>query len=307
MFVIVWTFPLVWLMIYHPCLAQDSNRSIDITNVNCIIYNISTLNCTWDTNKEVPDDSQFIVHFKQDERAAVCYLYIQKTQKEDLKCNFQQLEIEYSEMKKINISVNGSSKDYKMNTYSELFDPFSIEKLNPPVNVRLSLSVNNITLTWEQPPTKYNFPKHCFIYEIMDSNGASSQKMFKGNENISVTFQRADTSTTAFHVRVSGRLLCRNPGIWSDWSVVYLKEQHPIPQYVGPVVASVVITLILMISFFLCKRFQIEDILFPPIPDPKKAFIGLFQSHNKDFKGRNVLSSTMEDCLQQQEKEGQHS
>ncbi|XP_041128897.1 interleukin-5 receptor subunit alpha-like [Polyodon spathula] len=253
MFVIVWTFLLVWLMIFHPCLAQDSNRSIEITNVDCIIYNISMLNCMWETNKEVPADSQFIVHFKQDDHAAACHLSIQKKQKEHFKCHFQQLEIKYNELQKINISVNGSNKDYKINTYSKLFNPFSIEKLNPPVNVHLSLSENNIILTWEQPPTEYNISKCCFIYEIMDSNGVRSQKTFKRNESISFTSPRADTSTMAFQVRVNGRSLCRNPGIWSHWSVVYLKQNH-IPQYVGPVVASVIITLILVISFFLCIR-----------------------------------------------------
>ncbi|KAK1161459.1 interleukin-5 receptor subunit alpha-like [Acipenser oxyrinchus oxyrinchus] len=296
MFVIVWTFPLVWLMICHPCLAQESNRSIDITNVQCIIYNISMLNCTWDTTKEVPEGSQFIVHFKQDKHAEACYLYIQKKQKEHFKCHFQQVEIKYKELQKINISVNGSSKDYKMNTYSELFNPFSIEKLNPPVNVSLSLSANNIILTWEQPPTEYNFSKKCFNYEIKDSNDVKSLRSFTGNESISIISPRADTSIMAFQVRVNGHSRCRNSGIWSDWSVVYLKQNH-IPKYVGPVVASVIITLILVISFFLCKRLQIKDTLFPPIPDPKKPFIGLFQSHNKDFKqwiGGDAFTETTE-------------
>ncbi|XP_066554179.1 interleukin-5 receptor subunit alpha isoform X2 [Amia ocellicauda] len=272
---------------FHHLEAQSGISVINISNVSCIIYDLHLINCTWKTNKDVPENSNFTLLLRQ-KTEEICHVKVLERQKDNFRCHFMNVEIEYDDINLVDLTITGYSKEFTINQSNTYFNPFRLEKLNPPINVSVSKTAEDVTLSWEQPVTTYSFEPICFIYEIKDSIGRNI-KVPASNVKKYVFHHHKGTpakNNRFFQVRVNGNAICREPGYWSDWSQrVYLDNEIEIrTDFMVPVIiSSTIFTLLFAILLYTSYETQIKKKLFPPIPHPKIKF--------KDVKVPSVLGT----------------
>eukprot|EP00062_Callorhinchus_milii_P006841 gi/632947825/ref/XP_007889258.1/ PREDICTED: interleukin-13 receptor subunit alpha-1-like isoform X1 [Callorhinchus milii] len=246
-----------------------------IQNVSCIFYDEIYMNCTWDISESAPQNQQFVLYYKNyNERFAKC-----KSQRSGdqghASCNLHGVTSYYNILYlRINASEN-------IQFEKEIDPPLDFNKLRPPINVTV---LKNNTITWENIPFKIF--EECFTYQLnfTTSNGWFTETSDWNNYNL-------EKKLNKFTVKVRSRIgehHCGDSQIWSDWSESVTVEKEPEPKNTGPwmiaISIAISVSLIVLLVGIFIQRYRLWAKLCQPIPDPKKAFNGLFEDHNGDFQ-----------------------
>uniref|UniRef100_H2ZS78 Type I cytokine receptor cytokine-binding domain-containing protein n=1 Tax=Latimeria chalumnae TaxID=7897 RepID=H2ZS78_LATCH len=147
-------------------LAQPGDNGTSVNNLSCVIYNNSYLNCTWDVGKEASKDTQYSLYYRQENTTEECQQYQKDTWDRNIGCQFSNTTIMSLNPQMLVIYVNGSSKQAAIQPFDQIFDPFEIEKSNPPVKVTILVNEGLLRVSWKQPHTSYLIESHCFKYQI---------------------------------------------------------------------------------------------------------------------------------------------
>eukprot|EP00075_Anas_platyrhynchos_P008407 XP_021130908.2 interleukin-5 receptor subunit alpha isoform X1 [Anas platyrhynchos] len=240
-----------------------------IQNLSCIIYNISFFNCTWHVKAEAPADIQIFFSYRQTGKYFECQQYIQNARKKNIGCHMKGIYFQPSRKIKLNISVTDLKNNSRGLSYYKALLPQKIEKLNPPINVSVSLENRSIKIHWKPPPTIGSASNNCFMYQVK----ITDHKIVNvAAEKYEYPLHRPAKKYTA-QVRAKKEVCIRNE-IWSDWS-------EPVIIHDGKTVDIMLLSLTLLcLLIFLggllictCRRYRCLEVITMPVPHPTDNII----------------------------------
>ncbi|XP_045847438.1 interleukin-5 receptor subunit alpha isoform X2 [Meles meles] len=214
-------------------------------------YQVS-LYCTWLVGKDAPEDTQYFLYYRYDSSTEECREYKKDTLKRNIACWFPRTFIRSRGSDLLAVHANGSSQRATIKPFDQLFALHAIDRINPPVNVTAEIEGTCLSIQWEKPISA--FPIHCFEYEVKIYNARKNyfqtEKMTT-NTFISIT----DISKYSIQVRAAVSSVCRQTGLWSEWSqTVYVgnEDQKPSMEWFLIVLVAT-ICFILLIFTLICK------------------------------------------------------
>ncbi|XP_073523466.1 interleukin-5 receptor subunit alpha-like isoform X2 [Phyllobates terribilis] len=136
-------------------------ETMDI-NIQCVVYNIFSMTCTWTYSENATYSTENTLSLWQDTTNINCEQYVNDVKMRRGKCTFHDLNIDY--FKDVTIFLNRKgSEGYVI---KDCFKPVEKEILNPPTNVTVRHSEENVILSWKSPRTNYPVSRSCFQYQI---------------------------------------------------------------------------------------------------------------------------------------------
>ncbi|XP_078401225.1 interleukin-13 receptor subunit alpha-2-like isoform X2 [Cetorhinus maximus] len=175
-----------------------------ISNFSCIVYNHSSMNCTWRKGRRAPTDTQYIMYYSQDETTRQCTHYFM-----DMR-GVQGCHVDHIDIKEILICVKGSSNSRTIRPYYTKIDPESCVTYSPPVNLKV---LQNLTVKWDMPPDQdYN---NYFEFELNVSG--LDELLITVDEPKYVLVNINPTKRYSVKVRMRSKY-CQEAKIWNNWS-----------------------------------------------------------------------------------------
>ncbi|XP_069748074.1 interleukin-13 receptor subunit alpha-2-like [Narcine bancroftii] len=262
------------------------------SNVSCVVYNYSYMNCTWQNGIKVPRGIQYKMYYRQEDITTECPHYFTDFEGRQ-KCHVGENGIELDEH--VLICINRSNSSLSIMPYYTDFDPQLFEIYNPPVNFEI---LPNLTVKWEKPPG-YTINDNCFQYQLQLTE-------LSGN-NHEFFYVKVDTKFVLVNINLSKRYsvkvrmklkYCKETMYWSDWSNELFLE--PTEQLDGHVMIIALLLLMITAAMLLTLVFRRYKIIASSsIPDPQKKFKELIEEHNGDFQtwiGYHTLITKHEEC-----------
>ncbi|XP_009887759.1 PREDICTED: granulocyte-macrophage colony-stimulating factor receptor subunit alpha-like [Charadrius vociferus] len=247
-----------------------------IENFSCVIYNISLMNCTWQAGRDAPGDTHYFLYWQNSiyDDAMECELYIKDENGRNTGCRFQNVKIA---TEKAYFLVNGSSKDALIQFYDEYIQLYKIEILTPPLNVAVNYTrdSSSCVITWQTPLTSHLRKGDCFEYEISIRNKDKPKE--EENDlpvrvrNNRYEFQNYNEKKKyILKIRARGKNCDISPN-WGEWS-----EPIEFGEGKDPFVFLFLIALgtisVILLPYFLFKRYCSFKSIFSPIPQPRDKF-----------------------------------
>ncbi|XP_054336090.1 interleukin-5 receptor subunit alpha isoform X2 [Pongo pygmaeus] len=247
-------------------------------------YQVS-LHCTWLVGTDAPEDTQYFLYYRYGSWTEECQEYSKDTLGRNIACWFPRTFILSKGRDWLAVLVNGSSKHSAIKPFDQLFALHAIDQINPPLNVTAEIEGTRLSIQWEKPVSA--FPIHCFDYEVKihnTRNGYLQIEKMMTNAFISII---DDLSKYDVQVRAAVSSMCREAGLWSEWSQpIYVgnDEHKPLRKWFL-IVLMATICFILLILLLVCKICHLWIKLFPPIPAPKSNIKDLFVTTNYEKAG----------------------
>ncbi|XP_027757936.1 interleukin-5 receptor subunit alpha-like [Empidonax traillii] len=238
--------------------------AVYIQNLSCIIYNISFFNCTWDIKAEVPEDIQIFSSYRHAGKLFECQQYIKNERKKNIGCHMKEIYFQPSRKINLNITVRDFRNNSRELSYYKAFTPQAIEKLNPPINVSVSLENRSIKIHWKPPPTIGSANNKCFLYQVKITD---LKIVNVTEENYKYPFHKPAKKCAA-QVRAKKEICIRNK-IWSEWSEpVFIHGDKTVD------VLLLSLTLFCLLIFLggllmcACRRYRCLEVIAMPVPHP---------------------------------------
>ncbi|CAM5078104.1 unnamed protein product [Eretmochelys imbricata] len=239
-----------------------------IQNLSCIIYNISHLNCTWDIKTEAPEDAQYFLSYRHNREEFQCQLYLTNAKNKNIGCHMKEVYFNHANKIRFNITVKELSNSSENRSYYKKFTPQSLEKLNPPINVSVSLENRSVKINWKPPPTIGSAKKNCFTYQVK----ITDLEPVDVSEEEYVHPVHDPAKQYVVQVRAK-KITCISNKIWSEWSEpVFINDEYKDNKMntwkllILILFPSMIFTGGLLI--FLCRRYKCIDPIRTPIPHP---------------------------------------
>ncbi|XP_054239551.1 interleukin-5 receptor subunit alpha-like [Indicator indicator] len=251
-----------------------------IWNLSCIIYNISFLNCTWHIKAEAPEGIQIFFSYRHTRKDFECQQYIKNARKKNIGCHMKEKYFQPSKKINVNITVRDLINNSRGLSYYKAFTPQTIEKLNPPTNVSVSLESRSIKIHWKPPPTIGSARSKCFLYQVK----MTDRKIVDVTaEKYEYPFHKPE-KTFAAQVRVKKDTCIRNK-IWSEWSEpVFI----PVEKTVDMMLLSLTLFCLLIFPggflIWVCKRYRCLKFITMPVPHPSdniKTWLTADETHHQ--------------------------
>ncbi|XP_015278557.1 PREDICTED: granulocyte-macrophage colony-stimulating factor receptor subunit alpha-like [Gekko japonicus] len=260
--------------VYFPPQETDGTSA---ENFSCVLYNDSSVNCTWNAGRNAPADVQYFLYLKYNteysgkdrEQKRECPHYINNTLGRHIACHIPKMNFD-SNNDAYYFYVNGSSKKSHIRYYDVLLKPCSHERLGPPQAITQNCSKLPSKCRIQWTPPLNNEYCCCIRYEIKDE--------IKNTTEL-ITYNYKDIDVDERHILRIRSL--KNQYVNSEWSepIVLDPPSQPIPSSAIILIPVAVGTiLIILILVFLCKRYRIWHKLTVPVPQPKD----LFQQYSKN-------------------------
>ncbi|XP_074913367.1 interleukin-5 receptor subunit alpha-like [Buteo buteo] len=236
-----------------------------IQNLSCIIYNSSFFNCTWYIKAEAPEDIQIFFSYRHVGKDFECQQYIKNARKKNIGCHMKKISFQQSKKINLNITVRDLRNNSRRLSYYKAFTPETIEKLNPPIIVSVSLENRSIKIHWKSPPTIGSGKSKCFMYQVKRTD---CKIVDVTAEKYEYPFHKPANKCAA-QVRVKKETCIRNK-FWSEWSE---------PVFIHDDEKTVDVMLLSLTSFCLliflgglllcaCRRYQCLEVITMPVPHP---------------------------------------
>ncbi|XP_077155578.1 granulocyte-macrophage colony-stimulating factor receptor subunit alpha-like isoform X1 [Ranitomeya variabilis] len=232
-------------------------------NIQCIVYNISSMTCTWTYSENATYSPEHTLSLQQDATTVNCEQYINDVKMRRGNCTFHDLNIDYFKLVTIFLHRKGS-EEYVI---KDRFKPAEKEILSPPTNVTVRHSEENLILSWEPPRTNYPpVPRSCFQYQIEKNKELISDVR---NPQSMSNFEKK----CLIRIRAKGDHTCGLNTSWGQWgeeTSCDATQKEPskseLTLFIILGLSGFIILLTIIISIYY-KR--ILNNCFPRIPEPK--------------------------------------
>ncbi|XP_077336904.1 granulocyte-macrophage colony-stimulating factor receptor subunit alpha-like [Lithobates pipiens] len=199
-------------------------------NLDCKVYNVSIVNCSWTVGREAPKDTQYNLAFretphesqmpnpKQNRVYVPCKDYRTDSFGRQVGCVWKAQNISFNVS--IYVQLVGSSNETSIQFFDEKIRLNHFVILDPPRNIHMNFSSTELQIIWETPETYSNMENHCFLFSV------------KINEDIKDGISGNSYKTSYLHshekvfvsVRAKWKRFCSdNYRIWSRWSDPHIK------------------------------------------------------------------------------------
>ncbi|XP_078514216.1 granulocyte-macrophage colony-stimulating factor receptor subunit alpha-like [Lissotriton helveticus] len=260
--------------------SQTGIDGTEAANVSCLVYNTSSMNCTWAPGANAPKDTQYSLLLKQKENIERCHHYKNDSLGREIACHIDDLKINLLE--ETSVLIEGQSNKVNILTFHQRFKLSKTEILNPPSNITVDLKEQNLVVRWEKPRTSYYAEDHCFKYEISIMEKIYSPAFNEQSFTLSIHgFKEGGQYTVK--MRASG-LNCGFNSEWGEWSRPIkfgIPGKSHLLTILGVIIAPVLMSLLLL---YVCKRCKLKQKIWPPVPQPKNNLIDFQKELNKAMK-----------------------
>nr|XP_033781756.1 interleukin-5 receptor subunit alpha isoform X2 [Geotrypetes seraphini] len=201
--------------------ASPGADGTSVTNLSCVIYteisNNTAMDCSWLAGEEAPEDTQYFLFYRYNMHLGECQKYSTSHEgKRQSSCHFAKTDIQITEDSIVVIYVNGSSKHSTIKSFDQLFNPSTIERINPPVNITVLRKQESLCAEWLKPVAVW--PSPCFTYEINVSDWVTGSRKLLTVETNSICMRIDSQNRFSVQVRAGGNHRCGNSKQWSAWS-----------------------------------------------------------------------------------------
>ncbi|KAM6140922.1 interleukin-5 receptor subunit alpha-like [Pterocles gutturalis] len=235
-----------------------------IQNLSCIAYNISFFNCTWHIKAEAPDDIQIFFSYRHVGKDFECQQYIKKARNKNIGCHMKEIYFQPSRKINVNITVRDLRNNSRGLSYYKAFLPQTIEKLNPPINVSVSLENRSIRIHWKPPPVIGSASKKCFLYQVKITD---HKVVDVTAENYEYPFHKPAKKCSA-QVRVKKERCIRN-NIWSEWSEpVFIYNEKTVDVMLLSLTLFCILIFLGGLVIGACRRYRCLEAITVPVPHP---------------------------------------
>ncbi|XP_028943233.1 interleukin-5 receptor subunit alpha-like [Antrostomus carolinensis] len=251
-----------------------------IQNLSCIIYNISYFNCTWHSRAEAPEDMQIFFSYRHVGKDFECQQYIKNARKKNIGCHMKEIYFQPSRKINLNITVRHLRNNSSGLSYYKTFIPQTIEKLNPPINVSVSLENRSVKIHWKSPPTIGSASKKCFLYQVKITD----------RKIVDVTAEKYEylfhkpTNKCAVQVRVKKEICIRNK-IWSEWSEpVFIQDEKTVDVMMPSLTFFCLLIFLGGLLIYAYRRYRCLEVITMPIPHPSdniKTWLAADEIHHQ--------------------------
>ncbi|XP_074392325.1 interleukin-5 receptor subunit alpha-like [Zonotrichia albicollis] len=238
-----------------------------IQNLSCIIYNISFFNCTWHIKAEAPEDIQIFTSYRHVGKVFACQQYIKNARKKNIGCYMKEIHFQPSRKINLNITVRNLRNSSRVLSYFKAFTPQKIEKLNPPINVSVSLENKSIKIHWKPPPTIGSAREKCFLYQVKITDHKIANVTA---ENYKYPFHKPGKRCAA-QVRVKKEICIANK-IWSEWSEpVFIHDEKTVDILLLSLTLFCSLVFLGGLLIYACRRYGCLEVLTTPVPHPSNS------------------------------------
>ncbi|XP_044139945.1 interleukin-5 receptor subunit alpha-like isoform X1 [Bufo gargarizans] len=248
-----------------------------ITNVSCILFNITSLNCSWTFGTDAPDDINYSFALRLNAKWFACPHYL-KGQKKNVGCYMKDVLSGCTDTSLNKIRIGFFCGSYN---FSKTFRPEAVEILTPPRNIQVLSENGKIIIKWFPPPsivisgleegmtsTYYDEEEGNFLYEIKlieDKSKVIFRQYYTEKEEQIFTDL---VKNKKYYVQIRARHRQEFCKLWGEWSVpVFISKDNTVfPEWILFVIVPAFFA---AIAFFLCKRYM-KILLLKPIPHPSQ-------------------------------------
>ncbi|XP_060091229.1 granulocyte-macrophage colony-stimulating factor receptor subunit alpha-like [Heteronotia binoei] len=248
--------------------SPEETDGTSAENFSCVLYNVSSVNCTWNVGRNAPEDVQyflFMKYFGKDRKQKrECLHYINNVLGQHIACHIPTFEFDKD---KYYIYVNGSSKKSQIQYYDVLLKLCHHERLGPPQTITKNCSklTSKCIIQWIPPLNNENCC--CLHYDIKDERKETPDIIFENYINIDMAERRI--------VRIRSVKDLNDYIVYGEWSepIILDLPNQPIPlQTITLILLAVGTISMILILVFLCKRYRTWHKLIAPVPQPKDLF-----------------------------------
>ncbi|XP_077335837.1 granulocyte-macrophage colony-stimulating factor receptor subunit alpha-like isoform X2 [Lithobates pipiens] len=182
-------------------------------NFACVVYNVSIVNCSWTAGREAPKDTNYSLAIRNSDTCVPCEDYRHDSFGRQVGCVLKSPNINFNN--KNYIQLVGSSEETSIRFYDARLKLNNYVILDPPRNISLNYSMNNLEITWEEPET-YNRMIDCFDYNIK-INEADNITITRGPNSYKAAIL-LDNENLAVSMRMKWKSRCSENLNWSRWS-----------------------------------------------------------------------------------------
>ncbi|XP_075052600.1 interleukin-5 receptor subunit alpha-like [Mixophyes fleayi] len=249
-------------------ICVDSERKETLAeNISCIVYNVSSMICKWTFGKYEQHNTTYSLYVMQEEKSKqYCQQYEYDQERRMGSCTIHDLNLHF--FKDVTIIFEGSGPETQI--IKDLFKPAEQEIFNPPRNITLLCSGEDITIYWKSPHKHYVAADECFEYMIEKNK---EPYITTGNQyTISNLVKEC-----SIRIRAKGKQLCEMNTNWGQWSEMKVCEMHQNnPEHtldVALISAIVLSGLIIVLLITITVQYKRTlNLCFPRIPQPKNYF-----------------------------------
>ncbi|XP_008155484.2 interleukin-5 receptor subunit alpha [Eptesicus fuscus] len=236
-------------------------------------YHVS-LRCAWLGGAEAPEDTQYLLRYRYGAQTEECRRYSQDARRRNVACWFPRTVIDGKGRDWLAVQVSGSSARAAIRPYDGLFGLHAIDHVNPPGNVTAEVQGSRLHVHWEKPVSA--FPGHCFDYEVRIHNARKGYFQTEKTTTNEFTTTVNDVSKHCIEVRAAVSSMCREPGLWGEWSpAISVGDEARKPWTEWYPITLVAAVCLAFVASLACRTCHACTKLFPPVPAPK--------SHIQDF------------------------
>ncbi|OXB66281.1 hypothetical protein ASZ78_014016 [Callipepla squamata] len=164
------------------------------------------------------------------------------------------------------------------------------EKLNPPINVSVSLENRSIKIHWKPPPTIGSRGKKCFKYQVKITD---SKIVDVTEEKYEYPVLRPVKKCTA-QVRAK-KEVCITNKIWSDWSEpVIIYDERTVDSIVLSLTLSGLLVFLGSLLICVCRRYRFLEVVTMPFPSPTDKLTTWLATDETHHQKQNSMQMEMQ-------------
>ncbi|XP_071994017.1 interleukin-5 receptor subunit alpha-like isoform X2 [Engystomops pustulosus] len=278
-----------------------------ITNVSCILFRITSLNCSWDFRTNAPQDTNYSFALRLNLKWVFCTHYL-KRHKKNVGCYMEDVFWEYSDggyPDKITIGFFSDS-----NNFSKTFQPEAVEILTPPRNIQVLSKNGDIIIQWYPPlsiaitrsedemTSTYDYGKErTFKYEIHVVENKSKHIFRRINNTLKNEQIFTDlTKDKQYYIQIRARHTHQSTKMWGEWStpVFINKDKNVFPEWILIVIVPAFFA---TLAFYFCKRYM-KKLLVTQIPYPSRNIkLFLHMNGSNDIGAQATIGTQIEQSV----------
>lgn len=168
-------------------VIPEGNSNTAAENLDCKVYNVSIVNCSWTVGREAPKDTQYTLTFrqtphkskisnpKQNRVCVPCKDYRTDSFGRQVGCVLKAQNISFDVS--IYVQLVGSSNETSIQFFDEKIKLNDFVILDPPRNIHMNFSSTELEITWETPETFHDIENHCFLYSVKINGNLNLQAL----------------------------------------------------------------------------------------------------------------------------------
>ncbi|XP_072470613.1 interleukin-3 receptor subunit alpha-like isoform X2 [Notamacropus eugenii] len=258
-------------------LPQRGEEGTTNEIVSCQVHDANLMDCKW-TVRETPRNIQYQFFYSQNPRTYAdreCPEYKRNSEGRHDGCHFNNLT-EFTSNEPYHFLVIGTSRGEEVQCNDDYISLNKIEIFEPPV-ININCTEKLCYMEWQIPKRRELWDTD-FEYELIIQK-VTDDTVLESIAPLSITNYAYKTTNGKRTVKIRTRNLTSKN--WSEWSKPQEFGHEDARKDIPPPVLSLfgIVCIMLIIMGYLCKRYNVIQKIFPPVPHIKDQVSDSFHKY----------------------------